>query len=155
MKLQINSLEALERLIGGDSEVELEIRNNIVQEFTKKHLKALVNEGSIQKVANAIDKRLRDKAEEIIVDKFGIESGNYWNSKFTLNDTAKAALNDAADSAFRSHIIRLFAETERRMAERYSEQYISEQITRVVDANVNKRIAEGVKERLDAIKNSI
>ena len=46
-KIQINSLAALERLIGGDSEVELEIRNNIVQEFAKKHLKSLLETDSI------------------------------------------------------------------------------------------------------------
>ena len=35
--LQINSLKALERLIGGDSELEIGVRNSIVQEFSKKH----------------------------------------------------------------------------------------------------------------------
>jgi hypothetical protein len=39
IKLQINSLDALERLIGGDNEVELELRNWVVQAFAKKHLK--------------------------------------------------------------------------------------------------------------------
>ena len=38
-KIQINSLEALERLIGGDTELEIEVRNSIVQEFAKKYLK--------------------------------------------------------------------------------------------------------------------
>ena len=42
-KIQINSLAALERLIGGDSEMEIEIRNSIVQEFGKKHLRALID----------------------------------------------------------------------------------------------------------------
>ena len=44
MKIQINSLKALERLIGGDNELEIEIRNSIVQEFTKKHLKSIYND---------------------------------------------------------------------------------------------------------------
>ena len=39
--IQINSLEALERLIGNDAELEINIRNAIVQKFTKKHLKAI------------------------------------------------------------------------------------------------------------------
>ena len=33
----------MERLIGGDTELEMEIRNNIVQEFTSKRLKGLIN----------------------------------------------------------------------------------------------------------------
>jgi hypothetical protein len=41
VKIQINSLEALERLIGNDNELEIQIRGSIVQEFTKKHLRSL------------------------------------------------------------------------------------------------------------------
>ena len=44
--LQINSIDVIERLIGGDSEVEVDIRNNVVQRFAEKHLKA--TERSIQ-----------------------------------------------------------------------------------------------------------
>jgi hypothetical protein len=155
MKLQINSLEALERLIGGDTEVELEIRNNIVQDFAKKHLKALVNEGSIQRVANQLEKTLASQAEDIINKKFGTLSGDYWNRKFTLNTNAKAALNDAAESAYRSHIQDSWKQMEKRLTDRYSEQYIADQIARTVEAEVNKRIQLGVQARLDAIKNSI
>lgn len=55
-KIQINSLEALERLIGGDTNVEIEIRNSIVQEFAKKHLKAMVSHPLIvAAVQNAMD----------------------------------------------------------------------------------------------------
>jgi hypothetical protein len=39
--IQINSLEALERLIGNDTELEMDIRRNIVEEFCKRHLKTL------------------------------------------------------------------------------------------------------------------
>ena len=41
IKLQINSLEALERINGGESEIEVELRSSIVQEFSKRHLKHL------------------------------------------------------------------------------------------------------------------
>ena len=155
MKLQINSLAALERLIGGDTEVELEIRNSIVQEFAKKHLKAIVNEGSIQKVAHALDEMLSSQAEAIITAKFGTLSHQYWNGKFVLNDTCMAALNDAADSAFRSYLMNALADSEKKMSERYSEQYISDMINSKVDAEVAKRIQLGVEARIDAIRNSI
>lgn len=44
VKIQINSLEALERLIGGDTELEIELRGAIVQEFTKRHLKGIATD---------------------------------------------------------------------------------------------------------------
>jgi len=40
MKVQLDT-KALNLLIGGDSEIELELRNSIVQEFMKKHIKAI------------------------------------------------------------------------------------------------------------------
>lgn len=43
MKIQINNLEALERLIGNDNEIEFEIRQSVVEAFSKKHLRSLAN----------------------------------------------------------------------------------------------------------------
>lgn len=54
IKLQISSKEALERLIGNDNELELELRNSIVQDFTKKHLKALATDGVVNKIGQSI-----------------------------------------------------------------------------------------------------
>jgi hypothetical protein len=47
-KIQINSLEALERLIGGDTELEIELRNTVVQEFSKKHLKCIARDKMLE-----------------------------------------------------------------------------------------------------------
>ena len=46
-RLSVN-LPALERLIGGDSEMEIQLRHQIVEAFATKYLKALVNTGPIQ-----------------------------------------------------------------------------------------------------------
>ncbi len=54
LTIQINSLEALERLIGGDSQVEIDVRNNIVQAFAEKHLKALAGSSQINVAISAI-----------------------------------------------------------------------------------------------------
>lgn len=43
MKLVL-TVPALERLIGGDTEVEVELRKSIVQEFAKRHLTAVAKE---------------------------------------------------------------------------------------------------------------
>ena len=65
--IQINSLEALERLIGNDNEVEINIRNSIVQEFSKKHLKSLVTSTLLDSLAEKLKKEVieefRDKTQ--------------------------------------------------------------------------------------------
>lgn len=70
LKIQINNLEALERLIGGDSEIEIEIRNNIVQEFSKKHLKAIA-ESSVMKGAEKDIKKYSDSILAEIKNRIG------------------------------------------------------------------------------------
>lgn len=63
--IQINSLEALERLIGNDAELEINLRNAIVQEFAKKHLKAVAQSEYMLKAEIAIKAEL----EKIYFDK--------------------------------------------------------------------------------------
>lgn len=58
--IQINSLEALERLIGGDSETEISIRNSVVQEFYKKHLKGIADTDIMRKTENAMQNTIKE-----------------------------------------------------------------------------------------------
>jgi hypothetical protein len=64
IKIQINSLKALERLIGGDNEIEIEIRNNIVQEFSKRYLKSIVSDRLILRVKEDLEADIIKSANE-------------------------------------------------------------------------------------------
>ena len=61
MKIQMNNLEALERLIGGESEVEMDIRASIVDAFCKKHLKSIANEEFVKRMAEAVKTEINGK----------------------------------------------------------------------------------------------
>lgn len=60
IKIQIASLEALERLIGGDSQLEIEIRESVVQNFAKKHLKGVAEAKSFKQAENAVTNFMTD-----------------------------------------------------------------------------------------------
>ncbi len=68
VKLQINSKEALERLIGGDSQLEIELRNSIVQEFAEKYLKAVANseviDSKLEKLKNGLIEQFNSECEK-------------------------------------------------------------------------------------------
>lgn len=74
IKIQINSLEALERLIGGDSELEIEIRNSIVQEFSRQYLKPIAITQQFQTTLTNIQKQassvIQDKVNEEVWKKY-------------------------------------------------------------------------------------
>lgn len=53
MKIQLDE-KALERLIGGDSEIEVELRSNVVQAFAKRHLKGVIEEKYLDELKKEI-----------------------------------------------------------------------------------------------------
>lgn len=76
IKIQINSLEALERLIGGDSDLEMEIRSSIVQEFTKRYLRDIAKTELVSTISKALNQEI--KTEFFITVKDG------WNRETCL-----------------------------------------------------------------------
>lgn len=97
IKIQINSLGALERLIGDDTQLEIEIRNSIVQEFAKKHLKAVAKEQLTRDLSVAIQAELRKEFFEEVKNGswgtktvFSMEILNQIKEK--LRDTARLEL---------------------------------------------------------------
>lgn len=60
--------KALASIIGGDSEVELNLRKQIVCEFTRRHLVKLVHDEAFKSVANEISSTVRD----VLKSEYGV-----------------------------------------------------------------------------------
>lgn len=54
MKIQINSKEALERLIGDDKEMEIAIKSAVINQFAKQYLKSVANDEIIRELKAAV-----------------------------------------------------------------------------------------------------
>jgi hypothetical protein len=155
MKVQINSLEALERLIGGDTEVEIEIRNNIVQEFTKKHLKAIANEAAMLQaktdVANASKEVAREEANQAL-DKLGMFNGNnQWTRTFVLRPEIKSAITDCALAKIEETI----NSSVKTALSQYTDASIARRVENLVNTHIRKQISDGVKAKLDEISKQL
>lgn len=105
-KIQINSLEALERLIGGNSEIEIEIRNAIIQEFAKKHLKGIAAEEYVKLSEIAIRKEIKD--EYFIETK---PNGSWNNSVLSFNPKVLSQIKDELRLAAREEVRKIISET--------------------------------------------
>lgn len=60
--------KALASIIGGDSEVELNLRKQIVCEFTRQHLVKLVHDEAFKSVANEVSSTVRD----VLKSEYGV-----------------------------------------------------------------------------------
>jgi|SRR5580698_266804 hypothetical protein len=151
MKLQINNLEALERLIGGDTILEMDIRQNIVEEFTRKHLKSLVNSDLMAKMEVAI----KNEVNKELVSKF-CPQGSYYDS-FSLTPKATELIDGYIETAV-SHkigaIIEKYIEStklniiiEKRIndAANHITNYLADaNLSRIIDAKVQAKLKEAL-----------
>jgi hypothetical protein len=71
VKLQINSLEALERLIGNDTDLELQLRQQVAAEFAKKYLKAIVQDEWFQKWMQSLKEELQKTFANMVKEEIG------------------------------------------------------------------------------------
>jgi len=141
MKIQINSLAALERLIGGDNDVEIEIRKSVVENFMKKHINAIAN----SKVTEGIKTEIMNT---LVTNPTG------YRSDVTLTPKAKELFASEIDHQFRSIVRESFNEY---MSANGIDQlikdkaaYIEQELTdRILDNRIEREVDLAIKRRLN------
>jgi phosphoribosylformylglycinamidine (FGAM) synthase PurS component len=154
LTLQINSLEALERLIGGDTETEIEIRNSVVQKFAEKHLKPIVNSAPITDVIRRIKDHAYKHIQETCANEIATFKSSYGGSAYDIKLRPEIELtikNKVQDS-----ISKIISEkVKAAFDEYYTEARITKRINLLMDDNINALVNEKVKEKIDSIKASL
>lgn len=150
MKIQINSLEALERLIGGDTEVEIDIRNSVVQEFTKKHLKAIATNDLVSKAHLAT-------IDHIDTTFFGIVKKDRFNQKYRFKEEYTKELFEELEYNLKNSLweeVKKVTEIHRtrEIVEGYlkdAQERIVDQLTdKVLENKLNSMVEARLKEKL-------
>jgi hypothetical protein len=153
LTLQINSLEALERLIGNDTQAEIEIRTSLVQKFAEKHLKPIVNSEPISKAVNDI----RTEAFRILSDKCSEEIATFksnWYATDRISDIKlKQPILDEIERMVRLKIDSVIATAvETAIAKWTATSDLEERIQKRVDYYTQEQINQLVKAKLEKIK---
>ncbi len=146
LTLQINDLSALERLIGGDSEVEIDIRNSVVQKFAEKHLKSVANSGTLAQIFRNLETEIKNQTGLELSKSIATFNNYYGSTLFDVklrpevqavitqhirNETGKI-IEAEADKILQT----IKEEIDKRVEERT--RYMS---ARYIDEEVKKRVA--------------
>jgi hypothetical protein len=150
VKIQINSLEALERLIGGDSELEIEMRKSIAYDFTTKHLKSLANDPAVQAHMDKARSQLTETVRVEVEKKLGglVRTNNYPYTAFAFNTETRQYIDKAVSDRFEEFVKTKVAEA--------MKVWTPEQINKIVDREVvhqiHTKVRDGVKARLETVQ---
>lgn len=142
IKLQINSVEALERLIGGDSEIELQIRENVVQDFTNRHLKGLHN----NLLSSGINASVR---KELIDLKYLKEQGGKLLMDSTLQSLIQIGVSGQFNELISNQISSHAVEAQQTLLDDINKRW--ERVTASIDRLLSQ---ESVDERLNKLVDS-
>lgn len=138
IKIQINSVDALERLIGNDNDVEIELRGSIVQEFTKRHLKSLVDDGMLYKASAAIQGEI--EKEFFTSEKIG------YNNRLVF----KANVLDDFKEKIKSYSATILRETfDEMLGITLTKELIEERLNIAADDIIGRLSDENLSKRLD------
>lgn len=113
--LQINSLQALERLIGGDAQVEVDARNSVVQNFAKKHLGEVAKNLAIGPVVKSIENDLTRNIKMEAETQLGRVVKERWNDPLKFVPTTN--YSSAVESYSKATISKARLALEKQMQE--------------------------------------
>lgn len=150
MKIQINSLEALERLIGGDTQLEFDIRQSVVEAFAKKHLKSIANSEFARAAENTIERYIKDELTE------EVKTGQWTKAIVLKGEYANAVqghVNNAISDALRNYAkdltnIDLHKERIDEIVKRQTDYIVGQWTHGNIEQRINAAVNARLKEKL-------
>jgi hypothetical protein len=144
------SRPALDRLIGGDSEIEVKLRQGVVEDFCNRKLKSLVNEESIKKACGEIEAKLHESVAKTAHLIFGeiFERDWDWGAKIAFPRNVTARIQEEVHKMLGIEIV----ETTKNVLDTVD---IGKMISERVDASVKSRIDSGVLKKMGEIMHAV
>lgn len=144
---------ALDRLLGGDTELEVRLREQVVDEFARKRLKALVNDETHRRIHNEFAALLKEEVRRQI-GEFAADPSVYWRQNTPrLQADIQALVAEAAKRAVREAVEQYVAD---RVEKRYQAlvDRIDAAVRERVDFEIQTRVEAEILRRLDLAKGS-
>lgn len=150
--IQINSLEALERLLGGDTAFEMRVRQAVAVAFAQKHLKPILESKHFKDTLASAEKVICLSAEETIKEEIGqiVQKGKGFDRKYVAEVAPKLQeqLKKQIDTFVAAEIERLVSERISAIDFKSIEGYIDRLVKGKVGDEVNRRVKERFEKAL-------
>lgn len=145
IKIQLNSLEALEKLISGDEKLEFEIKNSVIQSFVTKHLKGIANEETVKNAEIAIRKELdstfftRSYSNYTLKQEYASEIRK--NVDWKIREVAiEYANSESGIEKLRTEIHNKLQSISRSIEEEFASQEIERRLNLMVEKRIKERL---------------
>jgi hypothetical protein len=160
VKLDLN-LPALERLLGGDAELEVQLRKQIVAEFTERHLAGVVKTEEYKKVLDhwrdAANKCLDAACQAEITRQVGelvkVGPANGWHWEYRLVPKVTDKIKELVEGTVAQTVSAKMADVLKEDIDRRQRQlrdHVETKVKEVLDQDIARLVKDGVQQRLQA-----
>lgn len=146
--IQINSVAALERLLGDDAELAIELRRSVAAEFARRHLETLVTD-AIRSEREQSEAKVKKLIEE---ELFRLKKTNAWPKEWELTPKVQDVLKQRvtelvadAVSAMGTSLNKKIEDESAKMAARIPAA-VAEKYIKTFDSEVNKAVTARLAE---------
>jgi phosphoribosylformylglycinamidine (FGAM) synthase PurS component len=141
--------EALERLIGGDSEIEVQIRQSVAHAFAEKYLKPLMHNNALEAIGAKLKKQGEDYVDSMFSETLANVQTDRWGSKSyqlkeSIKNQIKREVNDCATETIKKHITDELAA--------WTDEKFEKMIGFYVDQNIELEVKKRVAAKFEAFK---
>jgi hypothetical protein len=152
MKLSL-STAALERLLGGDTELEIELRHQVAKQFVKQHFTDLFKQEAFTETINLLRKAVTSAIQEQVGS---VAAGSHWDTQLKpdvaervrrlIDSLAETKLNEAIDRVVANQITYY----ERNWA-KYIDKKVKEKFDQAIEAHIQAQFQERLAKAVDAL----
>jgi hypothetical protein len=140
---------ALDRLLGGNTELEIELRQSVVAQFAKHHLKPLINSVEVQSIVNDIKRHAADAATASIAD---VETRWSGGTTVVLKPEIVSKIKEKTQEQMQSIIENTVRAA---MTELIDSKFIEQQVNSRLDYHIKYEVKSQVDAKMAAIRQSI
>ena len=139
---------ALERLIGGDSQVEVELRKGVVEGFAKHKLTAVLKDKNFQEFLAKEARMIQDELDKLVRAHIGTESkADTWGRRTTiLRPEVQTFLEAQADRVLQERVQVIVEERWKTF-----EPILQRKVDQALSSLTNQYIDKQIKDRLTQI----
>jgi hypothetical protein len=148
-KIQLSYEDLMKLLADKDGEVSIEVKNTIIQNFTQRHLKVLVNHEAMKKVSDVLKAAVATE----VAEQVGTQTSHY-NSKVKLVPEIKKLIQDSVRVAINDALEEAIAEAKQDIFNRLLsgiESRVNSAVSVEVTNQVRKRVDEQLKKAQKAL----
>ena len=153
VKVQINSLEALNRLVGDSPELEIEVRRSVLEAFARGALNNVVNAEEVAKQLKQMDDEVMKQVDEIASKALEVQgittrqSRGRMSTKVVIPDDQKSAIRDAVEDTAYDLILETIEEID---YPGLTKEAIKRAINNYVTSQVRAFVKSGLQEAINA-----